>query len=255
MTLCRLALPGALAALMGCSVGNQIDVRDTTVFPAARFTYDILQGIREKKAAKEQKPEKNPEEPEAPKKPQKPVQGSLIAEVDLDFARGSSRQTSEAGGIDFADKFFPGSTSYDADYFVFRGAGIVRGGFWVKDTFGLEGYVGFSGWKLDLKIDSGAMSASNSSCSFGYVFGAQLSLRPIHEITIYGRACYGGAVLLQQDGVGGMTLLEVGASIKLVAHISVFGGYRGWEIGEARSGASDIDLKLSGPLVGIELGF
>ncbi len=170
-----LALVGLLVLQLGftgCETSEPVEGRDDDVFfPSFRATWKIL-------------PEKKKTLVDTLRSDTSEVEnGSELAPilpsfaVDFDFVYGSgdtSQRLTTGEELDFGDTTFSGPTRVTADSDLYVWTLAPRGGFWIYETVGIEGFLGAGINYLDLELESGALSESETSVAGGPAFGGQL---------------------------------------------------------------------------------
>ncbi len=168
---------------------------------------------------------------------------------DYERTRGGRR----AG---FRGYHFIGPTRVTADYDLYVGTLAPRGGFWIYEIVGIDGFLGAGINYLDLELESGASRESDTSVAGGPAFGGQLTVHlpaPFDWLTVYAKA---GVLFGFGDGDTSLSNKEVGLTVSPVPGLGIIAGWRWWDYEEENYGSgADIDLRLSGPVAGLQLTF
>jgi hypothetical protein len=179
------------------------------------------------------------------------VHGSLAVDFDLTYGEGKSSQDLDAletFEMDDLDVTGPARVSHDYDMWAWSFA--ARGGFWVEGFFGLEGLGGIAFEHLDVEAKSGGVRVSDNEIYGGPLLGAQISLRPFEWFTLFAR---GSITFGFFEDLYNLTSGETGISVTPHEHVSIFGGWRWWDLEVDREGEADIQLEMSGPLFGVQV--
>jgi len=251
-----LCIAALLAASCSADPGpvssDDIQGRDRVIFPSARATWDILRPARERR--REAEAAQQPKGATAARP--RPFQWSLIGELDLDYGEGESSHEMVPGELILFDgATFNGPGRLHSAFEMFHAMAGVRAGLWLKETVGLEAIGGLSLLRLDLEIKSAALSEERETTLLGFTLGLQLNLRPIEELTLYGRAMAMDGFESDFDQL--LETVEAGASLALAKGTFVFAGFRYWNYDEDyfEDEEADLDFKLTGPVFGIGFGF
>ncbi len=213
---------------------------DDVVFPTLRVSWEAI------------RPEKAGFVTEIPAEAEG-VQGSLAVDFDLTYGEAKSSQDLKAGErfrMDDLDVTGPARVSHDYDMWAWSFA--ARGGFWVNGFFGFEGIGGFAFQHLDIEAKSGGQRVGDDEIYGGPLFGAQLSLNPFSWFTLFARGSITFGFL---EDLYNLTSAETGISLTPHDRVSVFGGWRWWDLEVDRSGEADIELEMSGPVFGVHVHF
>lgn len=231
----------ALAALAACGPRQAdpttIEARDSTMFqPVLRASVNFAR------------------EPVAPSNPQ----GGHGLELGYSRGRGSDSQTTRAseqpvvfGGQSFAS---PQDLRHDFD---FRFADVSyrwRRFFGPHEPVGFELLAGLGYAQLDLTVSSATQRAQETLDSTGAIgqFGGIWRLRP--GTSVQGRLAwyFSGA----DDGVANAQRLELFLVQALGRNLALRGGYASWHVETDRGrGESNINMRFSGPALGLDLMF
>ncbi len=251
LTLCLLpvCLAGGLAATTEDVEGEDHEA----VFPSFRLEWRILPR-EEPPTVQEAAGEDTSNGSETP------AVGALFSWeiVDFAFGCGDSSQTLGAGEyIYFEDFMITGPASVTTEYDLSWGATSVRGGASFYDLVDVEGILGVGYQYLGVELSSGTIEDGDTHWSVGPVTGARLAVRPMKWLTLYGD----GRVLAGLGPtVGSGLYAEGGVSIHPTENVGISAGWRYWRAGLDRGGllggsASDADVKLSGPALGLRISF
>ncbi len=97
--------------------------------------------------------------------------------------------------------------------------------------------------------------AENRFNSLGPAFGVAIVWQPVPVLRLSAEGRLGFGISSEVAGVE-LQAIEAGASIFFTEHISLFGGWRrlDYEIEPVGSSNSDLDFRLSGPVVALRIG-
>ena len=242
----RLLIAGlAVALVTGCAdlTTNEINIQDRGVFlPEVRASIDISP------------------RGEAPAVPH------TGHAVELNATGGSGEDDQNLGTgsnpVRFGGRTFAAPVALHHD-FDFRFASIAyryRHFFGATRTFGIEGMGGLGFAELDLTVSSPSASASEKMTSGGLVgaFGIIWKFRP--TTSLHSRLMFFGSG--DEEGVSAASRLDVYVAQSLGSHFLVRAGWAAWGVHSARefndnSGSvnSPINVRFSGPALGLELAF
>ena len=235
-------------------MSEDIEGEDSSVvFPGIRVTWNIFKQKTDRKGLFDTHPEKDSGEEKGPGR----SVWSLLAELELAYGGGSSSQTLGAGQfIGYGGKSISGPGVVDADYDVFHTGLAGRGGWWPSDKFGVEALLGISAVNLDLDVKSGGLSGGDSEFTIGPMIGFQLAFRPVSQLELYSRFGVSRANPNDNDPLVHKKF-ELGVAILAYEGISVFLGWRSWDLDYRISDSTEPDIKLdlSGPMFGIGYDF
>jgi hypothetical protein len=157
--------------------------------------------------------------------------------------------------IDFKDFSISGPAPVAAESELFQFSISSRGGVWYRDKVAVEPLVGL-GWSYNrLQVQSGIQQGRDYSWSIGPLGGMQIRVYPIQWLGLYAMGTiYGGFGEGDSDFIS-IGRGEIGLILNPVAGISFLGGWRWLSYREERHSGSDVDLDLSGPLLGLQLVF
>lgn len=174
-------------------------------------------------------------------------------EFDFAYGHGESDQSIDAGeDVDFAGTQIFGPADVDSEYDLTTARARVTFGPEVGD-FRFEGIMGLGANHFALRVSSGALEDHDHTTSLGFLLGLRGAVKPTPWSEFY--------VTLEEFLGGGsgdpveVSMIEVGVTFtppELGAGLVL--GWRRWRYLEERSG-SDINLELSGLMVGVQLGF
>ena len=235
---------GLCAALIACSLTGcytvsttAIDAHDSSVFiPSGRLTVDFSrQG----------------------ETPSEPHRGHAL-ELAYSGASGSATQTLGSGQppVNFGGQTFspPQQLTHEFDFRFFEVAYRYRNFFGTGDL-GIEALGGIANAHLDLAVSSPTRRASETLNSMGAVggFGLIWRLRPTTSL----QARYSVFVSGEKQDVTNVERLDLYLAQSLGRNVAVRGGLATWKVKSAReeSNNSEINLRFSGPALGLELMF
>lgn len=119
---------------------------------------------------------------------------------------------------------------------------------------GIELLAGFASADLDLAVSSVAQSARESLDSYGVTLGIGAVWRIRPGTTLQSRLTFYDA--FPGDGVDDARRLEVALVQALGRNVALRAGYAAWRMQTDRDDhVSNVDLKFSGPVLGLELAF
>lgn len=238
---------GALAAILlaGCQTAGPpspttIVASDQTVFvPAVRITSESSQSERDSSD----------------------VGGGGAFEFNYFYGRGSdtqqvgaSDQPIKLGGVNFR-----GPQEVQHDFTLHWYEVNARGRIFSTSpdrVFGLEFLIGGAFPRLDFRVSTPTQQATESFGRFGLTtgVGALLRLRP--GMSAQGRYTYYRG-LGEQDELQNATRGELYLAQALTRNIVVRAGYTDWSMHIARgsANASDLNIKMRGPSLGLEVVF
>lgn len=231
-----------LVVVAGGCVGAKEDLTmdDRVVFSSLRVTHDLFQSA---------KAEEN-------------TNASRVAvELDLHHASGTDSQDLGASElIDFGGIEFSGPAQLDGDYDLLAGSLAVRVGLSdPTDRAGIAFLLGLSVQDFDLRVNAGTLSAQDDRRSIGPMFGLEGSVRASSWLGLYGRFTQ---AIGFSDATTTLGFFEAGVSVRPVSHVVLATGLR-WErytqprLLSQLTGVDEtrIDLKLHGPVVGLQVDF
>ena len=239
----------AVIWLLSLSIGGcytEVDVRgrdEAVFFPALRASVPF---------GEQSPPPERTDEDAKPVQQRETVIGNRL-EFEVSGASGSDQQVIGANEVvNFGDisLFGPGEVNVDWDIYTVSALASIRGK--LTPELRLDGLFGLAGTHATTEVARGTTSSRDSTFSFGPQIGARLNWQPHHVVGLYGQmnATWG-------FGSGGAVTLA-GAELAATARVSrvavIFAGWRWWSYDEDRGG-SDLDLGMSGPLLGIGFDF
>ena len=181
------------------------------------------------------------------------TRGRSMFEFDVAYGHGESDQTIEAGeDVDFAGTVVFGPAKIDSEYDLTT----VRARVTFGPDFGafrFEGTTGLGANHFALRVNSGPFEEHDHTTSLGLLLGLRGAVVPMTWSEFYVTveeflgAGSGDAVQVSMVEVGvTLTPTDLGAGFVL--------GWRRWHYLEERNG-SDVNLELSGLMVGVELKY
>lgn len=123
-----------------------------------------------------------------------------------------------------------------------------------EQPVGFELFGGFAYAQIDITVSSSTQRASESPGSAGLLFGAGALWRVRPGTTLHLRLGRYGA--LPSDGIDVAARVEVGVVQALARNVAVRAGYSTWRLKTDRDhDASNVEVRFSGPSLGLELAF
>jgi hypothetical protein len=177
-------------------------------------------------------------------------------EVGWSSGSGDDQQTLAAGQppVRFATQTFsaPAQLRHEFDYRFFEVAYRFRQFFGAD--IGIEGLFGLAHANLDLSVSSPTQRASESVDSGGVTAGVGIIGRLRPSTSVQGRATFFGG---SNSGVTAAQRFELYLVQSVWRHAALRAGYVYWNIESARedTGSSPIEVKFSGPSLGLDLMF
>jgi hypothetical protein len=176
-----------------------------------------------------------------------------MLEFDLAYGHGETDQSVDAGeDVDFAGTQFFGPADVDSDYDLTTMRARVSVGPDIN-IFRFEGITGLGANHFDLRVSSGALEDHDHTTSLGFLLGLRGAVQPTPWSEFY---------ITVEEFLGGgsgnpveVSMVELGVTLTppgLGAGLVI--GWRRWRYLEERSG-SDVNLELSGFMVGVEMRF
>jgi hypothetical protein len=234
--------------LHGCQGPVDIKGEDRNVFlPTGRVSVDFLRGYDGSLADIFAGEASAPADQAAGSEKPKPVfRPSLGIDLDYTHGKGSSSQELEAGQyIDFGRRYFgPGEVRHE--YTLDTGSLCARGGGWVAGIVGVEGILGVNVSRLALEVKTPTWRERDDYREVGGLLGGQVSVRPLAWLRFNARA----ATVIPEP----LDMAELNAEFSPLPGLGLLAGWQWWYYDKARDG-SDIDLAISGPMVGLHLSF
>jgi len=126
--------------------------------------------------------------------------------------------------------------------------------------FSIEGFVGFEYTSMNLQISDGGLfsgkSASSDISSLGPAVGAALIWQPLHWLRCSTEGRVSAGLSSQASGVA-QSSFDVGVGLYPWQSVGAYLGWRSQSYGASDSDyfSSDVNLKLSGPVLGLRIGF
>ncbi len=177
-------------------------------------------------------------------------------EIGWSRSAGDDQQAVASGQppVRFGTQTFnaPAQLRHEFDFRFFEAAYRYRHFF--GGNVGIEGLVGVAHTGLDFTVSSGAQRAAESLDSAGMIFGFGVIGRLRPGTAVHGRATLYAAGTYSD--VSDARRFELSLVQSLGRHAALRAGYAFWRIdSEGESGSSDIKLKFSGPMLGLDLAF
>lgn len=184
----------------------------------------------------------------------KDIAESVALEFTASRASGSGSQSlaGAAAPVEYNGFVFPAPQTlrHEFDLAIFEAAGRWRH-FFQDSALGVELLAGFAYTELDLEIAGAAGRARGSESAFGPVFGAGLVWRVASSTSVQGRFTAYAAFAPDESGMR----LELALVQALGRHLAVRAGYAHTRFEFDQDSASIVDVRASGPMLGLELRF
>ncbi len=243
-----------LCAVMFLSACVTFSVPDTegddrgALLPTARVTIQVFPRDREnsitsllsRRQARSERGQDPTESTGFEKRPKsaRAVRGTLSVDFEYSYGKG-----------DFGTQL--GGGPADAEFSMHNFTPSARGGMLLYERLRLEGLLGlhFHFAELDLEPLSGAPRDENIQFGILPMLGAKVTLDVSRHLDLHGQATLGFGTNVFSFFMK-LSSVEAGAVIELVPGVSVIGGWRWWELE-----TDDVDIDLSGPVVGLLLTF
>jgi|GEM_PF-3428228 len=240
----RLVVGAALVAV-GCGVPpKDINLGDKGVFfPSLRITTAEPLSLASKET---------PADPESMRKPER----TFSIELDLSGGSGDDSQSLQSGeSIRFEGTTFSGPGTVDGEFDLVAGSLALRVDMPRSESARAAFLVGLGFTELDLELSQNGTKERDTSSALGLMLGV------LAEIQFSSRTSFQGRFTLMLGKTGGdeddgvvLTQLEAGLLWAIAGGVSVFGGFRHWSYEQNRTG-SDVDIEMSGPVLGVQIGF
>ena len=248
---------------------NSVDVQgddNNVIIPTFRATLaifpenqrSIAETLRRKKMFRPAAPDQNvaPEDTVASVDPEvepplEPIEGTLA--IDFGFAFGKSDTAQQVGAgqlLSLNGTTFFGPTDVAADFALYSWTVAARGGVRIREILSLEGLGGLGIQSYDL--ESGGGTVHDSKVSGGPLIGGRATLHLIPWVDIYTQTHATFGVGYE---AGTLASYEAGATISPLPGLALLAGWRWWNFDEDRDGEGDVEIKLSGPMVGAVVTF
>ena len=173
-------------------------------------------------------------------------------EFELSGTSGSDTQTLNVGDvINFEGSSFFGPGDVSIDWDLYTASALVSFRWPVAPTLRLDALAGLAGVYASTEVSRGAERAGDSSVTLGPQFGFRANWQPHHVIGLYGQGTLYWGLGSQFATLGAA---ELGATARVSKVTMLFLGWRWWAYSEDRGG-SDLDLDMSGPLLGVSFDF
>ena len=203
---------------------------DDAVFPSVRGSFEL--GTRDERPAEEDGERRR----------------VATLEVELAQAEGDFDQTIAGGEtIELDDTLFTGPATIAFDVELARAAALARLGL-RDDRLDLGISAVISDLALDLDGRSGGVSADEDHETVALALAVDLGWRVLNRLSLYARA---GVDTSPDDLTLGQ--LELGAESRLVRAVALGVGWRKWEIEREEVSESDLDVELSGLVIGLRI--
>jgi hypothetical protein len=178
----------------------------------------------------------------------------VALEFSASRASGSDDQSLGGGAapVEYNGRLFaaPQTLQHDFDLAVYDLSGRWRH-FFPGSSVGVELLAGFAYAELDLAVSAPGARATGTETAFGPLLGAGLIWRLRPATSVHGRfTVYAG---LDPDEAG--RRFELALMQSLARNLSVRAGYAHSRFEFEQGTASAIDVRLSGPMLGLELHF
>ncbi len=224
----------------GCTTTEDVKIDDRVFFSSLRLTHDLSDAVKTKENENASR---------------------VAVELDLHHASGTGSQSLGVSQlIDFGGIQFNGPAQVEEDYDLLAASLAIRVGMndpTERSRFGV--LLGLSIQDFDLHVKAGTVSAEDNRRSIGPLFGVEGSLEVYSWLDLYGRVTQ---AIGFSDATSTLGLVELGLSVRPYPHVALTGGFRRERYTQPRlltqmMGFDDtrIDLKLRGPVVGLQLDF
>lgn len=176
----------------------------------------------------------------------------------LDFAasRGYGRSSQKLDASDHVDlgyTDFKGPATVKSKYEISTLSAAVRWGFSVAERVKFEWIGGYGATVMDIELTSGSLFEDEYHETYGPILGTEISVKLLSSLQLYARWRQTGSGMIYSEAT--LSEYELGTSVHIMSHLSLFGGYRTWVYEWDNNSGSDIELELSGPVAGILLTF
>lgn len=186
--------------------------------------------------------------------PQSEPNRAFSIELDLSAGSGDGTQDLDSGDIlSYDGTIFSGPEDVDGDFDLFAGSIAGRMDVPVSGRTRVGFLVGLGFTSLDLELSQSGTKQRDTTSSLGIMMGLIGETRLSARTEAYGRftAMLGGSDESDNYGMN-FNQLEAGVRWNVAHAISLFGGARYWGYHQDRAGA-DIDIEMSGPMLGIQI--
>jgi hypothetical protein len=244
-----LSFAAALASAPACRVWTQKDVEvedGSVLFPVVRAVWNIDPKLGEVESARGDA---------TAQRQGVDLDRAMQIAVELDVSKGSGESTQNLSGsemISFDGVSLFGPTSVDVDFDVTFATAAARFRWPVVPTVSIDGLLGVGLDRLDIKLRDNGQSVRDTTTTMGPLVGARVNWQPIDLLGAYGKVF--GYVGVVGDEVVSHLGAEVALTVSPFRQIEIFGGWRVWSYEEDRAG-SDVELEMSGPIVGLQVEF
>jgi hypothetical protein len=190
------------------------------------------------------------------------TRGDLGILLEVSGAEGDA-----SGDIDSNDVFemdgenlIFGPADVEIDYSLGMASAAIAGSLFLPTGWVLTGFAGIAYTRMELEIDAPGQSIDETILGFGPVVGARASWWPSRTHGLYAQASTRAVFPEEFDSVT-VDQLELGLEIAPSPGISLFGGWR-WLAYQGEDqhwhhddDETELDLELSGPVLGLSLSF
>lgn len=218
--------------LTGCAAPSvTIDIKDQQAYsPSMRLSYNLLPATEQSKA----------------------ICQTTSLEVDTSYVQGKASQTlTGTDHIILGNTTFTAPAKIDSSFNIFNAMLGVRYGILIKEMLGAELLGGAFGMNSNIELQSGSISQGKSMFNYGPYIGGKLSFMPIDNLKLYGRHITNLSLFDDFQ----WTSDELGLAFKAHRNIALFAGWRWLDITHDKIIDSDIHMKVSGPMAGLEFTF
>ena len=232
--------------LCGCYLvrRDDIEVRDGEVFfPSGRLSLELDHLVR------------GPVPSDDGEARRESVLPTLSVDLEVGHAGGDSLQTlGPTESIRFDGEVVDGPAGLRSDFELCSGHVGARGGLEIAEQLRLEILLTGSAGSLDLLIQEAGTRLHERLLAGGPGIGVRGEWHPREEFNVYVQAMEHFLLLGRQSDTASLGTIDVGVGIRPIEHVRLFGGWR-WLNYENEKNSSDIELELSGPVVGVQLEF
>lgn len=176
--------------------------------------------------------------------------------LDIDASHGSGEFTDHVVAPDVISVGGPQFTGdVDVEFRLFQAWAAVRASNHFANGLGLDGFLGVSTSDLHIELTQGNVSDRNERDAWGPIVGATLWYSAVEWLRFFveGSSSFGTARDVESISV---TTLDLGAAFALGPHAQLVAGWRRVDYDAELDDfvASDMELRLSGPLIALRVG-
>ena len=176
---------------------------------------------------------------------------AMAIDFDISGAQGSdSQQIHGDEFIETSDGEFDGPFVLRGDFSLQRAWVTGRVGFWWRQGWRIEGLVGVGAVAQTFETVGGGVGIDDSNSYGEFFLGSRASFYPVNAIGLYAQNSFGTL-----GGTKSLITVEGGLMLGPVPGVILQVGYRYWIYDEGRSGTSNVELSLGGPMVGLRFEY